>query len=345
MILHHSHHPPARSLMGAMLLIPLLSLALPARSTQAQAPPPAATQPAGASVSALGNIAAFYTADLYAKESGYITEVLADIGDHITKGQVLAIIDAPELQQQLLAAQATAAARKEMVNAAEAARHQSEAALTVSKKQLAGVEADRNLTQLTLKRQEELFSGKAVTVQQLDETRAKAQVASAAVEVAQSKIAAAEADVRTAEANRAVAAAQELVAAAEVTRLQALVHYTKIVAPFDGVITRRWVNVGDLVQAATASRTTPLFNCQKLDVVRVYCDVPESSVASIRPGTSADVKLYGPAGQTIHGTVTRVATAIDPATRTMRAEIDLPNPAESLRPGMYAQITLTPGNE
>jgi RND family efflux transporter MFP subunit len=214
--------------------------------------------------------------------------------------------------------------------------------MEVAKKQLAGIEADQKLAQVTLKRQEELFAGKAATVQQLDEVRAKAQVASAAVEVGQAKIAGAEADVRAAEANRAVAAAQERVAAAEVQRLQALLQYTKIVAPFEGVITRRWVNVGDLVQAATASRTTPLFNCQKIDVVRVYCDVPESSVAGVRTGVGAEVKLYGPAGQTIHGTVTRIATALDPATRTMRAEIDLPNPDETLRPGMYAQVTLTP---
>jgi multidrug efflux pump subunit AcrA (membrane-fusion protein) len=304
------------------------------------APAIASTQPA--TVAAPGTIAAFYTADLYAKESGYITEVLADIGDHVKKGALLAVIDNPELQQQLVAAQATTAARLEMANAADASVRQSQAAIQVAKKQLAGIEADQKLAQVTLKRQEELFAGKAVTVQQLDEMRAKAQVASAAVGVGQAKIAGAEADMRAAEANRAVAAAQERMATAEVQRLQALLQYTKIVAPFDGVITRRWVNVGDLVQAATASRTTPLFNCQKIDVVRVYCDVPESIVAGIRPGVGAEVKLYGPAGQTIHGTVTRIAAALDPATRTMRAEIDLPNPNETLRPGMYAQVTLTP---
>lgn len=293
-------------------------------------------------VAAPGNIAAFYSADLYAKESGYITEVLADIGDHVKKGDVMAIIDNPELQQQCVAAQATAAARQEMTKAADATVQQFRAAVDVSKKQLAGFEAEQKLAQLNFQRQEELFAGKALTVQQLDESRAKSQVASTAVDVAHAKIAAAEADIRTAEANRAVAAAQERVAASEVERLQTLLRYLKIVAPFEGVVTRRWVNVGDLVQAATGSRTTPLYTFQKLDVVRVYCDVPESSVAGIHPGISADIKLYGPNGQTVHGTVTRIGTALDPSTRTMRAEIDLPNPGEALRPGMYAQVTLTP---
>ncbi|MDB5297727.1 MAG: efflux transporter periplasmic adaptor subunit, partial [Phycisphaerales bacterium] len=120
-----------------------------------------------------------------------------------------------------------------------------------------------------------------------------------------------------------------------------LLAYTKIIAPFDGVLTRRLVNPGDLVQAATASRTTPLFTCQKLDVVRVFCEVPEASAAAVRPGAKADVRLPGSAGQVISGTVTRIATSVDPATRTMRAEVDLPNPAGALRPGMYAQVTLT----
>ena len=108
------------------------------------------------------------------------------------------------------------------------------------------------------------------------------------------------------------------------------------------MVTRRLVNPGDLVQAATSTRTAPLFSLQKLDTVRVFADVPEASAAGIRPGLPADVKFYGPAGVTVHGTVTRIANALDPATRTMRVEIDLPNPGEKLLPGMYAQVTLGP---
>jgi multidrug efflux pump subunit AcrA (membrane-fusion protein) len=328
---------PLRPLVCLVLGLLALSAALTAQ------PQPAATQPVTvATVVAPGTVAAFYSADLYAKESGYVLEVVKDIGDHVEKGQTLAILDDPELKQQAIAADAIAAARNQMVKAADASLAQSKAALEVVKKQLAGLEADQKLTQETLKRQEELFAGKAITVQQLDEMRAKAQVAGAAADVGRAKISAADADVQTAAANRAVAAAQERVAAAEVERLKTLVEYLKIVAPFDGVITRRWVNPGDLAQAGTGARTTPLFTCQKIDTVRVFCEVPEASVAAVRPGIAAEVKLYGAGGAVVHGTVTRIATALDASTRTMRAEIDLPNPHEILRPGMYAQVTLTP---
>ena len=332
--------PLARRIFCAVLTATLLPGTL---LSSAQTPPVASTQPATAgSIIAPGSVAAYYTADLFSKESGYVSEVAADIGDHVTKGQILAVIDNPELQQQLLGAEAMATARQEMVKAADASVHQFQAAAQVARKQLAGMEADQKLMQATLQRQEELFAGKAVTVQILDETRGKAQVASAGVEVGQAKIAAADADILTAQANRAVAAAQQIVATAEVQRLRVLLQYTKITAPFDGVITRRMVNLGDLAQAALTSRTTPLFTCQKVDIVRIYCDVPETSASGIRPGIAAEIKLYGLAGQTLHGTVTRIATAVDPATRTMRAEIDLENPNETLRPGMYAQVTLTP---
>jgi multidrug efflux pump subunit AcrA (membrane-fusion protein) len=328
--------PPILKPCAVLALAVAFSLATVFRAL-AENPP--ATLPA---VVAPGTVSAFFTADLYAKDSGYISDVKADIGDHVTKGQVLAIIDDPELEQHLAALEATVAARQEMAKASNAAIQQAKAGVEVAKRQLAGLEAERNLTQLTLKRQEGLFADKAATSQQIDETRAKAQVSSAAAEVGQAKIAASEADLHAAEANGAVAAAQVRVAAADSDRARTLLGYTKIVAPFDGVITRRLVSPGDLVQAATASRTTPLFTCQKLDVVRVFCEVPESSAAGIRAGVSAEVRLLGLAGQTIHATVTRIAGAMDPATRTMRVEIDLDNRLLGMLPGMYAQVTLSP---
>jgi multidrug efflux pump subunit AcrA (membrane-fusion protein) len=260
-------------------------------------------------------IQAFFVTDLYAKDSGYVSQVHHDIGDHVKIGEALAVIEDPELQAQS--------------DRAQAGVQQAKAALEVAQRQLAGMQADLTLQQVTLKRQKELFAGKASTAQTLDEARAKQSVSTANVETGNAKIALAEADLQAAKA--------------ESERLQALLQYDKIVAPFDGVVTRRLVNPGDLVQAATSTRTSPLFSLQKLDTVRVFADVPEASAAGIRPGLPADVKLYGPAGVTVHGTVTRIATALDPATRTMRVEIDLPNPGETLLPGMYAQVTLGPG--
>jgi multidrug efflux pump subunit AcrA (membrane-fusion protein) len=279
-----------------------------AQEPQASAPPsgtPTVVVPA--------SIQAFFVTDLYAKDSGYISQVNYDIGDHVKKGQVLAVIEDPELKAQF--------------DRAEAAVEQAKAALEVAERQLAGMQADLVLQQVTVKRQKELFAGKAATAQTLDEAQAKEGVSSAVVETGKAKIASAEADLRAAKA--------------EAERLQALLQYDHVTAPFDGVITRRTVNPGDLVQAATATRpAAPLFTCQKIDVVRVFAEVPEVNAAGIRAGWPAEVRSFGSGGQTVNGSVTRTSNALDPTTRTMRVEIDLPNPDETLLPGMYAQVTL-----
>lgn len=256
-------------------------------------------------------VQAFFVTDLYAKDAGYISQVNNDIGDHVKQGQVLAVIEDPELKAQF--------------DRAQAAVEQAKATLEVAKRQLVGMQADLTLQKVTAKRQE-LFEGKATTAQTLDEARAKEDVSSATAETGKAKITLAEADLEAAKA--------------EAERLRALLQYDKIVAPFDGVITRRLVNPGDLVQSATTTRTTPLFTVQKIGVVRVFADAPEAHASGIRPGLRAQVKLYGAAAMTAEGTVTRIATALDPATRTMRVEIDLPNPDEKMLPGMYAQVTL-----
>jgi RND family efflux transporter MFP subunit len=269
-----------------------------------------------ATVIATGSVQAFYVTDLYAKDSGYISQVSADIGDSVRAGQILAVIDDPELREQYAKAQAAVA--------------QANAAVVMAKRQLDVLEAQLALDRVTLKRQEDLFAGKALTDQQIDEARAKTQVSTMNAEVGRAKITSAEADLRT--------------ASAEERRLKALLGYTNIVAPFDGIVTRRTVNPGDLVQAVTASRTEPLFTCQKLDVVRVFADVAETNALAVKPGTAAQIKLYGEAGQaSVRGVVTRIAKALDPATRTMRVEIDVQNPDERLLPGMYAQVTLDSG--
>jgi multidrug efflux pump subunit AcrA (membrane-fusion protein) len=259
-------------------------------------------------------IRAFFVTDLYAKDSGYVSQVNNDIGDQVKRGQVLAVIDNPELQAQF--------------DKSQAAVQQTKAALEVAKRQLIGIQADLTLQQATLKRQRELFAAKAATAQALDEARAKEGVSNANVETAKAKIKLAEAELE--------------VAKAEATRLQSLLQYDKIQAPYDCVVTRRLVNPGDLVQAAVSTRTEPLFTCEELNVVRVVADAPEASAASIRPGLPAEVKVYGPSPLTIRGTITRIATALDPATRTMRVEIDLPNPGRRLLSGMYAEVTLWP---
>jgi multidrug efflux pump subunit AcrA (membrane-fusion protein) len=300
-----------------------------------------ATKPATQTIDLPATVESFEHADLYAKTAGYVTEVKADIGDHVKAGQVLAVIDNPELARELAAAKATVRAKEQLAAASRAAVDQAQTALRVTKGQLVAYQADLKLAQVTFKRQEDLFQGKAITDQQLDDARTKAEVAQAQLQVGEAKIAAAEADVRAAEANQAVAAAQVDVAGAEAGRLEALLSYTRITAPFDGVVSKRMVNRGDLTQSGAATRTTPLFTVQGLDTVRVACEVPELNAVRVAAGTPASIKVFGPDGQTIDAKVTRAATTLDPDTRTMRVEVHLPNPEERLRPGMYVQVTLT----
>src|SRR6267154_5132985 len=258
------------------------------------------------------SLEAFEQTDLFAKVSGYLTEVRVDIGDHVKAGQVLSVIDIPEMGKELAEAKAQLESKRK--------------ALETALREVEHHKADVTLQDATLKRQEVLFEGRAITDQTLDEVRAKTQIAKA--------------DLGVAEANRAFAAAQVNLGAATVEKIKTLLGYAQIVAPFDGVVARRLVNRGDLVQAATSTRTTPLFTVQRIDVMRVFCDVPEDDVPHLHVGDAATVKPAGFDGQPYVGKVTRFALRLDAETRNMRTEIDLPNPEERLYPGMYAQVSL-----
>jgi multidrug efflux pump subunit AcrA (membrane-fusion protein) len=322
------------------LMLTIIGVAgVTAECLHAQTSPPA-TRPVQ-TIAVPATIEAFWSADLCAKTSGYVSAVNADIGDAVKKGQVLAEISEPELDKNLIQAKAMLMARKKMLAAAEAAVAQAQQARQVAQSQLAAYDAESHLQQVTLKRQEELSASHAATPQQLDEIRSKAEVANANLGIGKAKVSSADADVLAAEANRDVAAAQVEVADAQVQEAEVLLAYTKIVAPFDGIITERQVNPGDLVQTAAGAKGAALFKVQQLDTIRIFCDVPELNAAGIAPGATAEVKIYGVSSRAIEAKVTRIATALNPTTRTMRAEIDLKNADQALRPGMYAQVTLT----
>src|SRR6195256_6829484 len=193
------------------------------------------------------SLEAFEEADLFAKVSGYLSDVRVDIGDHVKAGQVLAVIDIPEMKQELAEAKAQLESKQSSLESA--------------RRQLDHYKANITLQDALLKRREELSAGHWISDRVLDEVRANADIAKA--------------DLGVAEANRALAADQVKVAAATAEKIKTLLAYSEIVAPFDGVVARRLVNRGDLVQAATASRTTPLFTVQRIDIIRVFCDVPE----------------------------------------------------------------------
>lgn len=271
-------------------------------------------------------IEAYEQADLYANTSGYVSEVRADIGDQVKQGDVLAIIDVPEMLDEIRHAEAVHQAK-------EAGLTQMRSRVETARAELQRYEADRVLKQLTHDRKVQLRTGNAIPEQELDQAKGELHVARAQVEVGKARVAGAEADVLAAEAEVAMAAA----AAA---RLRTLMEYATIRAPFEGVVSRRLVDRGVLVQPANSDARSAMFTVQRIDLLRIFIEVPETDVPYIRIGSGAAVKPYGMPGMAFNGMVTRTASSLNPGTRTMRAEIDLANPDGVLLHGMYAQVVL-----
>src|SRR3982074_206633 len=294
----------------------------PMNSTKADTPPRVeVVRPRRATVAQRlqtnASLEAFEEADLFAKVSGYLSDVRVDIGDHVKAGQVLAVIDVPEMKQELAEAKAQLESKRSSLESA--------------RRQLDHHKADLALQDALAKDREQLGEGRGfISARPLDQVHATADIAKA--------------DLGVAVADRDLAANQVDVAAATVEKIKALLAYTQIVAPFDGVVARRQVNRGDLVQAAAATRTTPsagsLFTVQRIDTIRVFCDVPENDAPHLQVGDPAIVKPSGFDGKPFIGQVTRFSLRLDPETRNMRTEIDLPNPSEQLYPGTYARVSL-----
>lgn len=294
-------------------------------------------------------------ADLYAKTSGYIAQVNVDIGDRVKAGQVLAVLEVPEMAKDLQEGKAQLAAKTAALRAAEGAGikladanlEQARRKVDVAKSEWARKKADLLFHDLTHKRKDILYKEKAVTDQELDEARSRLAGAQADVLVAEARIAAAAADLQAAEASKGLAQAQvEMarahvdVAVAQAARIETLQQFAQITAPFDGVVTRRMLDRGAFVQSAMSSRTSSLFTIQRLDTMRIFVEVPEVDVPFVVAGQTAKVQPYGITGKTFDGTVARIASYLNPATRTMRAEIDLLNADGKLMHGMYAKVLL-----
>jgi RND family efflux transporter MFP subunit len=240
---------------------------------------------------------AFSAANLFARASGYIGERLVDIGDRVKAGQLLAAIDAPELDDQY---------------------SQNEATLAQLNQALAQAQANLELAKVTWDRDRPLVGQGWVTQQQgtIDVQTLRAR----------------EAAVRLAEAN--VKAQESLLKVINQQRA-----YRRVIAPFDGVITARNIDVGSLVQANAASGTF-MFTIMQSDVIRTQVFVPQDQVFGLAPGVEAIVRVPELPGRTFPGKVTRTADALDPGTRTLLTEVDIPNPDGTLKPGTYCAVEL-----
>jgi RND family efflux transporter MFP subunit len=256
-----------------------------------------------------GNIQPITEAPILARADGYLERRLVDIGDRVRAGQKLAEIDAPELTDQ--------------VTQARAAERQAEAALEQAIANNQQGKTDMELARITAQRSGQLVGKGAIARQDDDQFQAQYQ----------SKLAALQSLEKAIDVQRANVGA----AASNVARLEKMQGYSVVQAPFDGVITLRNVDVGALVN----SGSTLLFRIAQTDVLRTYINVPQAYADFIRPGQPAVLTVTNLPGRQFTGHVARSANALDPSSRTLLVEIQVPNADNALLPGMYSQVELS----
>ncbi len=278
------------------------------------------------------------TANLYAKVSGYVIQINVDIGSRVRAGDVLLKLAIPEMDDELRQREAQFGAKRAEVEALKAKVTQAQLAIQAAQAERMRFEAERDLSRITYERKVELYRGKAIPTQQLDEAKSQLDVSEARLGMARATVANAQGAERAAQADVKAAEAQVTLAGADVARLKTLIAYETITAPFDGVITRRNVNIGWFVRSAAQGAGPWLLTLDKVDRIRVVIDVPEAEAPLVRPGTPVDIEIASLKEPPFHAVVTRTATAIRSDTRTMRAEVDLKNTREQLSPGMYAKV-------
>jgi RND family efflux transporter MFP subunit len=232
-----------------------------------------------------GNVQPFITSPVYARTNGYLKKWYFDIGAHVKQGQLLAVIETPEVDQQLQQARSN----------------------------LATAQANLELAAITKARYQGLLKSNAVSQQDVDNA------------------------VGTYNANKAIVEADQ----AAVEQYAALVSFEKVYAPFDGVITARNTDIGDLINSGSnANAKTDLFHIAQPGTLRVYVNVPEEYSRGIKVGMTADLALAEFPGRTFQGKLVRTADAINMTTRTLLIEIDVANPSSTLLTGSYAEVHL-----
>jgi RND family efflux transporter MFP subunit len=255
----------------ADLAVPTVSVVTPKRAAPSQ------------EIVLPGNVQPFITSPVFARTNGYLEHWYFDIGAHVKKGQLLAVIASPEVDQQLQQAQSN------LLTAA----------------------ANLELAAITKTRYEGLKKTNAVSQQDVDNA------------------------VGTYNANKAIVEADQ----AAVRQYSALVSFEKVYAPFDGVITARNTDIGDLINSGSnAVVKTDLFHIAQPGVLRVYVNVPEEFSQQTTPGLTAELQLAEFPGRTFTGKLIRTAEAINYTTRTLLVEVDVNNPSGQLLSGAYAEV-------
>lgn len=307
-----------------------------------------------------GQVSAFETTPLFAKVTGYIVRVPVDVGDAIQgatterQGTILCELEVPELKEEL--AQKTA-----LIALAEADVLQAEAGIKVAESAVRSASAKVDVAKAAVQRDESLYTrwqseyqritqladGGAVTRKVADETRAQFDAADAGRKQSAALVVSAEAQqqeaissLEKARADAVAARAQLTVAQADERRVAAMMQYTTIRAPFDGIVVERNVHTGHLVQPG-AGQPKPLLVVMRTNPVRVTIDVPETDAVLITPATKVELRIPSLPSSAFVGHVSRSSWSLNSSSRTMATEVDVANPNGTWRPGQYVQAKLT----
>jgi RND family efflux transporter MFP subunit len=253
--------------------------------------------------------------DLMAKVAGYVKQINVDVGDRVTEGQVLAILEIPEMADDRARAQA--------------AIDRSQAEVTRAQDQIQQAQSAHDIAHLTYTRLSGVSKQKPglIAQQEIDDAHGKDLVAEAQVSAAKSNLAAAQEQVH--------------VNQAELQRIKTLFDYTSVTAPFTGVVTKRYADKGSMIQAGTSSssQAMPLVRLSQNSLLRLILPVPESAVPTVHLGQQVDVRVPT-LKRSFPGKVERFSDKLSMATRTMDTEVDVTNPSLVIIPGMYAEVDL-----
>lgn len=257
----------------------------------------------------------FQEIDVMAKVAGYVRTIKVDLGDRVSQGQLIAELEIPEMTDE--------------ISRAAAVVEQGGAEVGAARDELQRAESSHQIAHLSYTRLLDVSKREPglIPQQELDEVRSRDLISEAQLASARSKL-------RVEEQRTTVAKTEE-------TRLRTMRNYVTITAPFAGTVTRRYANVGSMIQAGTASQlqAMPLVRLSQISTLRLSLPVPESLVPTIRIGQPVAVTVKS-MGRSFEGRIARFASRLDTATRTMVTEVDVSNPSGAIMPGMYAEVTL-----
>lgn len=266
-------------------------------------------------LSLAGQFQPFQVIDVHAKVSGYVRHIYVDIGDRVRAGQTLATLEVPELNAQYRGTQSEALRSQDTITAAE---HD----VTRARSLHAALAANYDRLQKASQAQPGV-----IAAQELDNARSQAAASQAQIDAALASLSGAKQGAATTEADQ--------------QRVGALQAYTTVKAPLTGVVTWRYADNGSLIQAGTSSDTQslPLVKLSQSDLLRLRVPVPEDAIRYVHEGDPMSIRVDA-LGQSFDGKVVRFTRSLDPTTRTMETEVDVPNPQLAITPGMYANTSL-----